>query len=265
MRSVLGLDAAWTEHNPSGVALVDETARGWKLRALAPSYIAFEGLARGEPLDGSPSGSRPNAAALIAACHALTGEAPDIVAVDMPLSRAPVVGRRASDNMISSTYGAKGCATHSPSRDRPGAISDRFRADIEAEGYRLLTQAGETPESKGLIEVYPHPALVELTGARRRLPYKAGKTKSYWPDLPILDRKHKLLGVWAMIVAALDRRIEGVAEALIAPDLKASGVTMKAYEDRLDAIVCALVGVSALEGRARVFGDEVSAVWVPCF
>ena len=265
MRSVLGLDAAWTEHNPSGVALVMETARGWKLKALAPSYLAFERLARGEAPRTTPRGSRPEAPALIAACRALTGQAPDIIAVDMPLSRETIVGRRVSDNLISSAYGAKGCATHSPSRERPGAISDRFRADIEAEGYRLWTKPNEAGASLGLVEVYPHPALVELTRESRRLPYKAGKTKAYWPRLPILERKRKLLGVWATILAALERRIEGVAEALPAPDLEASGIVMKAYEDRLDAVVCALVGVNVLEGRARAFGDEVSAVWVPFF
>jgi predicted RNase H-like nuclease len=33
-----------------------------------------------------------------------------------------------------------------------------------------------------LIEVYPHPALVELCDEPQRLPYKVGKLRSYWPD-----------------------------------------------------------------------------------
>ena len=38
---------------------------------------------------------------------------------------------------------------------------------------------------------------------------------------------------------------------------------LKAFEDQLDAVVCAWVGVCALEGRARAYGDAESAIWVP--
>ena len=34
-------------------------------------------------------------------------------------------------------------------------------------------------------------------------------------------------------------------------------------EDALDAVVCAWVGVCALEGRAKAYGDPDSAIWVP--
>ena len=35
MRTVLGIDAAWTGTQPSGVALAEETERGWRLDAVA--------------------------------------------------------------------------------------------------------------------------------------------------------------------------------------------------------------------------------------
>ena len=50
---VLGIDAAWTAHNPSGVALVQRAAEGWQCMALAPSYDAFLALAAGQPWDKS--------------------------------------------------------------------------------------------------------------------------------------------------------------------------------------------------------------------
>ena len=57
---VLGIDAAWTTHNPSGVALVQRTAEGWQCLSLAPSYDAFIGLAQGQYWDpkAKASGSR---------------------------------------------------------------------------------------------------------------------------------------------------------------------------------------------------------------
>jgi hypothetical protein len=41
MTTVLGIDAAWTFHEPSGVALVINDAEGWRLLKLASSYQAF--------------------------------------------------------------------------------------------------------------------------------------------------------------------------------------------------------------------------------
>ena len=40
----------------------------------------------------------------------------------------------------------------------------------------------------GVIEVYPHPALVELAGASERLPYIASKVWSCWPSATQLER-----------------------------------------------------------------------------
>jgi len=42
-----------------------------------------------------------------------------------------------------------------------------------------------------------------------------------------------------------------------------TGIELKAYEDALDAIVCAWVAICALEGRAAPFGDDASAIWIP--
>jgi predicted RNase H-like nuclease len=258
MRSVLGIDAAWTEAQPSGVALVEETVAGWRLRRLASSY---QGFVRGS--DGArPTGSLPDPAALLATCVALLGREPDLIAVDMPLSYAPITGRRRSDDCISRAYGARKAGTHTPSGKRPGAISDRLRAAFKALGYDLLVQPG--PTRPGLIEVYPHPALIELTGACERLPYKASKARAYWPRLTERDeRRTALFQVWGWIIGALEIEIRGTAAALPPLNHGWNGWELKAYEDMLDAVVCAWVGVSVLEGRARAFGDQLSAIWVP--
>lgn len=81
---VLGVDAAWTEDNPSGVALAVEKGQGWRLVCVTPSYAHFEGRADAQTL---PRGAKPDPAALLAAAERLAGAAPDLVAIDMPLSR----------------------------------------------------------------------------------------------------------------------------------------------------------------------------------
>ena len=116
MQSVLGIDAAWTCTQPSGVALAAETAAGWKLIAVEPSYQCFHALAADDLVrEARPSGSIPDAAALLASCRALHDRPVDLVAIDMPLSHVPINGRRVSDDAVSRGYGQRKCGTHTPS------------------------------------------------------------------------------------------------------------------------------------------------------
>ena len=62
-RAVLGLDAAWTETEPSGVALAIEAETGWRLVAVEASYEAFLARARGDARGGGrPRGCGPTPA-----------------------------------------------------------------------------------------------------------------------------------------------------------------------------------------------------------
>ena len=117
-RAVLGVDAAWTVTEPSGVAAAVETASGWRLAAVAASYEQFIARANGvEPGGERPRGSKPSAADLLDAAWRICGRRVDLVAVDMPMARHPIVGRRPSDNAISSNYGAKRAATTAGAKD----------------------------------------------------------------------------------------------------------------------------------------------------
>ena len=260
MRSVLGIDAAWTAKEPSGVAVIADDGSGWSLRTAASSYLDFV-----EPRDPDlgptrPRGSIADAAALLSFSHRILGHPVDVVAVDMPLSLERITARRVSDNQVSSAYGARQCGTHTPSAVRPGPISDNLRQDFEDLGYHLATTDVEAP---ALLEVYPHPALVELMDAPKRLPYKHSKTRNYWPTDTIVQRRANLFDVWHSIIAHLENEISGVSEQLRLPEENDRGYRLKAFEDRLDAVVCAWVGACALDGRARPFGDATSAIWVP--
>ena len=263
MRSVLGIDAAWTDRQPSGVALVDETGEGWKIVEVAPSYEHFFSHAATGRLPASrPMGSTPSARLLLDTCRGTLGRDPTLVAVDMPMSYEPITGRRTADTLVSKAYGAKKCSTHSPSALRPGALSDRLREAFAEEGYPLLTQ-GSNDFSRGLLEVYPHPALLKLTGARERLKYKTSRARKYWPTHTPEERARRLMEQWETIARALDQRIRGVEGALSELEPPTSGVSRKAYEDAIDAIVCCWVGICVLEGNALALGDKNAAIWIP--
>lgn len=264
MRAVLGIDAAWTLHNPSGVALAVEEAGRWRVTHAASSYPHFHGLADPRIEDRQRhSGARPDAGELLATARKLCGFPVTMVAVDMPLSHQPIMGRRGSDNAVSSAYGGRFAGTHTPSAVRPGAISDALRAGFGAAGYPLLTGYSG---GVGLIEVYPHPALIELAGARQRLPYKHSKIARYWPAAAKAGRPallRLLRRQWDVIVYLLEEEIDGVSTELPPLEPDVSPKQLKSYEDTLDAIICAWVAICVLEGRARPFGDAISAVWVP--
>jgi predicted RNase H-like nuclease len=200
-----------------------------------------------------------NAVALFEAARTICGRAVDLVAIDMPLSREPITGRRLCDDIVSRVYGARGAAVHSPSAMRPGGISGELRAGFDALGLGLCT----APPAHGLIEVYPHAALIEFLNEPRRLEYKAGKINRYWPKMTVAERYEKLRAVWARVVEEMERHIAGTAEALPLPALDVRGWRLKAYEDGLDAVVCAAVAIACLDGKAKAYGDGDGAIWVP--
>ncbi len=90
MASVLGIDAAWTEDNDSGIALIERIGATWRLRAAAPN---IEGFARACGLE-TPAEAGVGFSVTCAE-RILGGRLPDLIAVDMPLSRKPITKRRA--------------------------------------------------------------------------------------------------------------------------------------------------------------------------
>src|SRR5260370_8856617 len=67
MLAILGIDAAWTLTQPSGVALVAKHSTGWRLTAAGPSYRDFYARTdRSLSAEELPSGSPPDPSALLA-------------------------------------------------------------------------------------------------------------------------------------------------------------------------------------------------------
>ena len=263
---VLGIDAAWTAHHPSGIALVQRVANGWHCLALAPSYDAFIDLSFCQHWDPKTkaSGSRPDPAALLQASQQLAGATVSCVAVDMPLATTPITSRRAADTAIASRFGTRGCAVHSPSSERPGAIADQLRGDVAALGYRLhtITTARAFP---ALIEVYPHVALLALLERNYRVPYKVSRSLQYWKSesLTPAERIERLLIEFRAIRTGLEAHISGIPEFIPEPSDVTTLASLKPIEDMLDALICAWMGIEHLEGRTAGLGDESAAIWIP--
>jgi predicted RNase H-like nuclease len=87
----------------------------------------------------------------------------------------------------------------------PGRVSSAAK-DFNLAGYPLLTRS--TDEAPGVVEVYPHPALIELMGAERRLPYKATKARAYWEWASPAQRRDLLWREWSELEDCLQTGIE---------------------------------------------------------
>lgn len=263
---VLGIDAAWGVREPSGVALARLDPEGWRCLVVAPSYQSFvDAAAERRMIDWSsrPKGGEADVDRLLEAAALLAGAKPDIVCLDMPVSRISIAGRRAADREISQAYGSRQCSAHSPTEARPGALGERLANRLSRHGYRLATGDDPVAASGVLLEVYPHPAIVELLGLERRLEYKVSKSCRFWPGASLAERRRRLL-------EGLQRLQSGLSEwlgplPLELPTPKATGMLaeLKRFEDALDAAVCCWVGTRYLAGGARAFGGDQDAIWCP--
>jgi predicted RNase H-like nuclease len=257
LECILGIDAAWTTHQPSGVALVTGVADDWRCVAMEPSYQRFIERAG---LQGP--GTLPQSALLIQAAEDLAQAPVTVVALDIPLAHTPITCRRVSDNAVSKQYGNRGCGTHSPSAERPGLISKLLYEGFSALGFDLLTTTHSTAPKK-MIEVYPHVALLRLMNASYRVPYKISKSRQYMPQTPLRERSKLLREEMARILWALHAHISNIDLLLPQPEDLRSLSALKSYEDMIDALVCCWMGILMVTGEAVPLGDEDSAIWVP--
>jgi len=264
--AILGIDAAWTNAKPSGVALLKFCCGQWCCAGLAPSYNAFLALAQGQNVNWNqrPVAGAPNPAALLQAARNLLGNLNvNVVSVDMPVATDEIRRRRAADDAISQAFGQAGCGTHSPNANRPGQVGAALSQAFSESGYALATMATQAPTCLRLVEVYPHTALLALTNSTYRLPYKVSKSGRYWPNTPIQTRIANLLAVFQGILTSLNQCITRIPLVLPQTAQVRHLSQLKRYEDAIDALICCWVGVKYLSAQIIPRGDNSAAIWNP--
>lgn len=264
--AVLGIDAAWTVNQPSGVSLLVQTDSGWSCLGLAPSYEQFIALVGGEAVGWNqlPKGSEPDLEMLVQVAQQIVFPARvKVIAVDMPVSLEKISGRRAADDAISKVFGSKGCSAHSPNEERPGSLADNFRIVCHQLGFQLATKNTSFKGQSSLIEVYPHVALLKLLDLDYRFPYKVEKSSHYWKGETKQKRRSNLIGSLDCILAGLEQKIDGISLKIPKVTYVTSFTSLKRFEDALDALICSWVAIAYLEGRCVSYGDQQAAIWVP--
>ncbi len=222
-----GIDLAWSERNLTGVCALDEAGVVVDERLLQSDDEIVAWVR--ERLDG-----------------------PAVLAVDAPLHVPNETGRRAGENELAAAYGARKAGPHSSNRSLFLRQYGRIRGEDLAEQFAAMGFVGPwNGGERTLLEVYPHPALIEAFGLPERLRYKAK------PGLGSDGRRTGLRNL-ARLLASLEHADPPLIGPAVAVPDDARGRSAKAIEDQLDARVAAWVAAVWARhgtGRVRLFGD----------
>lgn len=244
---LIGLDLAWTPHNPTGAAIIRGDARGGELlgSALLGDLDAIEGYVISAAPDGEPA----------------------IVAVDAPLWVPNATGRRPGEAELAKVFARHQAGAHPANRGiaafRQGVRGELLVQRLARHGFAHRPEVEARAPARQVIEVYPHAAMVALFGLARTLKYKAKAGRGMG----------ERLAAWAAYqghlraLAQADPPLHG-QEELAGRDVAAlRGRALKDYEDQVDAVICAYIGLYAHRwgaARCRCFGNmEGGYIYTP--
>ena len=220
----LGIDLAWGEKNPTGLAVLDDDAR---LLFLAAVRTDDEIVAALTPYV-SPS--------------VLAG-------IDAPLVVTNATGSRPAEQALSRDFRRFEAGTHPSNTGKPEFAKG-------TRGARICERLGLVVHETAL-EVYPHAATIALFGLDKTLKYKAKPGR----DLDLLRSELlRLMGLMETVVqpddawAALRASVETATRKS----------ELRLAEDQVDAVVCAYVALYAdrWPERTTSYGDPESGVIV---
>lgn len=176
-----------------------------------------------------------------------------IIAVDAPTIIPNTTGMRLPDKLAHKYFGRYHAGCYPANLNRPFAERTvEFGISLETKGFAHAPIIEPQKLGRYQIEVYPHPAIVNLFQLDRILKYKKGK---------LAERKEELLKLNRFIIEVLPT-LEPALEInqLIAqsPSIK-NTVELKALEDKLDSLICAYVAAHWWywgEPKNLVMGDR---------
>ena len=197
---------------------------------------------------------------------------PAIVAVDAPTIIANLTGMREADKLTHKHFGRYHAGCYPANLSRPFAQKTvEFGLCLEGRGFVHAPIIEAQKLGRYQIEVYPHPATINLFKLDRIIKYKKGKLAErqlelmklcqYIVDiLPSLEPSLNLsFGTGILPVSCGTGKMPVSGSNL--PEIPTSVATLKALEDQLDALLCAYIGAHWWYwGRERnlVLGDRTT-------
>lgn len=219
MTAYVGIDLAWGERQPTGLAVLDATGR----------LVHVDAVRTDEEIKAS----------------LLPWLGPDCVAgIDAPLVVTNATGSRPAEQALSKDFRRFEAGTHPSNTGKPEFEDGRTR------GARVAALLG-LQVHRTALEVYPHAATVALFGLDRTLKYKAKQGR----DLDSLRSELlRLMDLTATLVTT-GAAWAGLRTAVETATRKSE---LRVVEDQVDAVVCAYVALYADRHPDRVttYGDD---------
>ena len=162
-----------------------------------------------------------------------------IAAVDAPTIIPNLTGSRLPDKLTHKYFGRYHAGCYPANLGL--AFADRtvnFGLELENRGFAHAPDI--TPQCLGRyqIEVFPHPAIVELFNLPLILKYKKGR---------LLERRLELIKLYKYIVEDLPSFTPALnlnSHPELFAEIPTTGKALKALEDKLDSLICAYVGAN---------------------
>jgi predicted RNase H-like nuclease len=229
----IGIDLAWSEKKGSGVAVLEGGQQGAQLiDACLISSTEVRAYIR---------------------CH--TRES-TVVAIDAPLIIQNQTGQRPCESLVSKRYANRHAGAYSTNLSlHPDSAGVRLAKDLEEElAFNHAPVVSQRRNSHIMIEVYPHPAIVELFQLPSILKYKKGKAAEKRRGQQELQRR---IGELSSFTPPL--KVTPKPSDCLAIDTNLlRGAALKANEDKLDAVICAYIAYYYWfwgSDRTQLFGD----------
>lgn len=231
----IGIDLAWrSEKNLSGGAVLRGDRRSARL------------------IDVNAS---------LASCSAVLAYIEDhaapatIVAIDAPLVITNERGQRRCETLISKHYGGRHASCHSSNLSLyPHAASVYLASKLVSRGFRHAPDEAHPENERVILEVYPHPALLELFRLPSIIRYKKVNVARRRSGQREVQQRLNELSHLAPPLESTPR----LSEYLAIDVNSLRGAALKAHEDGLDAIICAYIACYYWfwgPSGTRVFGD----------
>ncbi len=180
---------------------------------------------------------------------------PAIIAVDAPTIIPNQTGTRLPDQLTHKYFGRYHAGCYPANLNRPFAERTvKFGMSLEAKGFIHAPTIQPQQLGRFQIEVFPHPAIVNLFDLAQILKYKKGR---------LVNRKSELFKLHQYIkniLTTIEPALE-VSENLLDIENINSIATFKNTEDRLDSLICAYVGAYWWywgQTRNIVLGDQAT-------
>ena len=161
-------------------------------------------------------------------------EEPAIIAVDAPTLIPNPTGSRLADKLSHKYFGKYHAGCYPANQNLPFADSTiNFGLELESRGFAHAPTIERQKLGRYQIEVFPHPAIVNLFNLERILKYKKGR---------LSDRRLELIKLHNYILDILPSLCPSLRLCGSFPlEIPTTGAALKATEDKLDSLICAYV------------------------